>query len=196
MLLDISQQEIFTGSINIRFHSCDSPLSFSVCPISGNIIISVSEACSLSPHLTPQAMPRLRIMKEPLYWAHIIISVSEACSLSPHLAPQAMSRLRIMKEPLYWAHIIISLRKSSPYTARLNRLVFRLTESGITKYWQGDLARKYSSGCGTGPEYDDVPTKLLLGHVQGAFMLLGLGLVISSLVFLWEIIRHRKHASR
>ena len=30
MPLDIIQQEIYTGSINIKAHSCDSPLSFSV----------------------------------------------------------------------------------------------------------------------------------------------------------------------
>jgi hypothetical protein len=32
MPLDIIKQEIYTGSINIRAHSCDSPISFSVCP--------------------------------------------------------------------------------------------------------------------------------------------------------------------
>ena len=36
MPLDIIQQEIYTGSINIRAHSSDSPLSSSVCPLSGN----------------------------------------------------------------------------------------------------------------------------------------------------------------
>ena len=32
MPLDIIRQEIYTGSINIGAHSCDSPLDFSVCP--------------------------------------------------------------------------------------------------------------------------------------------------------------------
>ena len=43
MPLDIIQQEMYTGSINIRAHSCDSPLSFSVCPISGNTALLLAE---------------------------------------------------------------------------------------------------------------------------------------------------------
>ncbi|KAJ9590102.1 hypothetical protein L9F63_016781 [Diploptera punctata] len=119
-----------------------------------------------------------------------------ACCLSPHLTPEAMSKLRTMKEPLYWGHVIMVLRKSSPYLRRLNKLSIKLTEAGVVQYWEGDVARKYKSGCGSGPLYEDGPTKLVLGHVQGAFMLYSLGIILSSLAFLWEIIRSNKSNKR
>ena len=43
MPLNIIQQEIYTDKINIRAHYCDSPLSFSVCPISGNIALVLAQ---------------------------------------------------------------------------------------------------------------------------------------------------------
>ena len=43
MQLDIIQQEIYTGSINIWAYSCDYPLSFTVCPISGNTALLLAE---------------------------------------------------------------------------------------------------------------------------------------------------------
>ena len=101
-----------------------------------------------------------------------------------------------MTEPLYWGHVIMVLRKSSPYIDLLDRLSIKLTETGIIQYWEGDVARKYKSGCGTGPVYEEGPTKLLLGHVEGAFMLYGLGVILSSAVFFWEIIRHKRSKSR
>ena len=81
--------------------------------------------------------------------------------------------------------------KSSPYKHRLNKLAITLAETGIILYWEGDLARKYNAGCGTVPDYEEELVKLSLGHVQGAFMLLELGLILSTLVFCWEILRSK-----
>ncbi|KAJ9590100.1 hypothetical protein L9F63_016779 [Diploptera punctata] len=113
----------------------------------------------------------------------------QTCCPSPHLTPEAMTRLRRMKEPMYFGHIVMILRKSSPYLKHLNRLFFNLRETGIIQYWEIDVTRKFTYGCGHGPQYNTGPTPLLLDHVQSAFMLLAIGLVVSSLVFFWEIIR-------
>ena len=43
MPLDIIKQEMYTGSTNIRAHLCDSPLSFSVCPMSGNTVLLLAK---------------------------------------------------------------------------------------------------------------------------------------------------------
>ncbi|PSN47912.1 Ionotropic receptor 41a8 [Blattella germanica] len=112
-----------------------------------------------------------------------------SCCFSSHLTPRAMAKLRIMREPLYWSHIIFIFRKSSPYIEKFNNLVYKMRESGIMYYWEGEVARKFNSGCGPGPQYDAGPTKLQLGHVQGAFFALGFGLMASLLVFCWELLK-------
>ncbi|KAJ9590101.1 hypothetical protein L9F63_016780 [Diploptera punctata] len=115
----------------------------------------------------------------------------ENCCPSPHLTACAMAKLRKMKEPMYFAHIIMILRKSSPYLNHLNKLFFQLRESGIISYWEIDVSRKFCTGC-VPAQYDTGPTKLMLAHVQGAFMILAVGLVLSAIVFFGEVMYNRR----
>ena len=69
MPLDIIQQEIYTGSIKIRAHSCDSPPSFSVCPISDNTLHPLNR---FSDAPRAQAWIRDRGTLSELLWSRLV----------------------------------------------------------------------------------------------------------------------------
>ncbi|XP_069675758.1 glutamate receptor ionotropic, kainate 2-like [Periplaneta americana] len=138
-----------------------------------------------------------RVLKED----DLIISAEEAklgfvmerlsggsCSLGPHLNRKTMEKLQVMKEPLYWAHVIMVTRKSSPFIRSLNYIIQSLRESGIILFWEHDVARRYHSECLEDSVRSAGPSKLSTSNVQGAFFILYTGLLLSIVIFIFEIV--------
>lgn len=77
----------------------------------------------------------------------------------------------------------------SPYLQRINIILRRLQESGLILYWDEKSAGDKSKGGGQRTNGEPVP--LTVDHVQSAFYILFLGLILSSMVFCTELIRYK-----
>jgi hypothetical protein len=106
-----------------------------------------------------------------------------------------------MKEMLYGSHIVTAIRKSSPYKEYFNQIISSLYETGIVHYWEGQTIRRYMSERlqiaitqSVVLDNQDGPMQLTVNHLQGAFVILGLGLGIATVFFIAEmgycVIRH------
>ncbi|PSN35957.1 Ionotropic receptor 41a2 [Blattella germanica] len=112
-----------------------------------------------------------------------------------NLTTEILRNLRIMKEPLYWSPIVALSRKNSAYLEHLNTLISRLLSGGIIFYWEGETIRKYYSltlqtaiARSADLVKDDGPIKLTVGHIEGTFFILFIGLFISFVAFVFELI--------
>jgi hypothetical protein len=102
-----------------------------------------------------------------------------------------------MKETLYGSHIVTAIRKSSPYKEYFNQIISSLYETGIVHYWEGQTIRRYmSERLQTAITQSVVlgkqsgPMQLTADHLQGAFVILGLGLALATVFFTAEIGYH------
>ena len=91
----------------------------------------------------------------------------------------------------------VCLITGSPYTQKLNQLLGRCRAAGLFLLWETDVTIHYLSNrlqtsleISKGSKVEvHHPTKLKLSHIQGAFILLGLGYCLSCFVFFLERIR-------
>ncbi|PSN35958.1 Ionotropic receptor 41a1 [Blattella germanica] len=116
-------------------------------------------------------------------------------SIPEHINEETIQTLRVMKEELYGGHVILIAQKSSPYIKHLNELVDHLYESGILRYWESKVLREFLSqrlqiavAQSVILNTQNGPTKLLTDHLQGAFIMLLLGISLASLSFLVEMV--------
>jgi len=78
---------------------------------------------------------------------------------------------------------MVFLRRNSALTPRFNVLVSRLVESGLVNKWYTDLTSAGTKGA------TDAPAQVLeLHNLSGIFLAQAIGLMISILVFLLELI--------
>ncbi|KAK9512160.1 hypothetical protein O3M35_000643 [Rhynocoris fuscipes] len=112
-----------------------------------------------------------------------------------HLSGEMIYGLHVMKNELYFTPSVTVLRKGSSYTKELTRLIHNCLDAGLMMLWEGTAALKYlSSRLQTALEQSETsshefkkrPIKLKLKHLQGAFIALGLGLSIATLIFIYE----------
>ena len=111
---------------------------------------------------------------------------------SERLSPSARQMLRVMKEPMFIFYVGIGLRENSPYKSFFDSTIIRLEQGGLTDFWQHlviyKLGHHYMNTFFT-LQNDVIDRKpLTFTSVLGAFCLLGIGLTISSFVFLCEIV--------
>lgn len=81
----------------------------------------------------------------------------------------------------------IYMTKGFPLRDHLDKLIYRIKATGLLVKWKNDISYtvKITNRKNTG---DDKSQKLTLSHLQGAFMVLGLGLGFSVLAIICEII--------
>lgn len=98
-----------------------------------------------------------------------------------------------MKEMLYGGHVVTIIRKSSPYKEYFNQIISSLYETGIVHYWEGQTIQRYMSQRlqiaikqSVVLDTQDGPIQLTVVHIQGAFVILGLGLVLATVLFIAE----------
>lgn len=77
------------------------------------------------------------------------------------------------------------LRKDTPLEPRINVLISRLVESGLVEKWYTDLTFTGSKSLG------DAPQALKMQNLSGIFLAQSIGLSVSVLIFLLEILRSR-----
>lgn len=115
-------------------------------------------------------------------------------SVPAHINETAIQTLRIMKEMMYGSHITIATRKSSPYKESFNQIISSLYETGIMLFWEERMTERYMSRRLQIAIMQSVilsnkegPTQLMVDHLQGAFVILSLGLALATVVFTAEM---------
>lgn len=78
----------------------------------------------------------------------------------------------------------------SPYLQRINQLLRQLQESGLMVYWDEKSKGDHSKNGGP-RSTDGEPVALTLDHVQSAFYILFLGLILALIIFFSELFRYK-----
>jgi hypothetical protein len=88
----------------------------------------------------------------------------------------------------------MAIRKSSPYKEHFNKIIGSLYETGIIYYWEGHTIRTFMSERlqiairqSTILDDQDGPTQLTVNHLQGAFVILSLGLALATVSIFAEM---------
>ena len=106
--------------------------------------------------------------------------------------PGELTELRVMQECSSRYFIALALAKRPPYTAAFNVGVVRLIESGIVQHWKesntyqcvnSTVFRLFEKN----GRKNKRPEVLRLEHVQGAFLLLTVGVLTCIIVFIAEL---------
>ncbi|PSN39243.1 Ionotropic receptor 101 [Blattella germanica] len=100
-----------------------------------------------------------------------------------------ISQLHVMRECLIRHYSAIGLTKRSSLTEPVSRVLRWLLETGLVEHWQADLVRNYGN-----PEIKNLfhdfgykgPQKLTWTHLEDIFLLLSIGLGISTVIFCLE----------
>lgn len=106
--------------------------------------------------------------------------------------PGELSDLRVMKECMSRYFISLGLSKKSPYAEAFNGGVVRLIESGIVQHWKQTITHQSVNSTVTSLFKEDgrkntEPEMLSMENIQGAFLLLAVGILVGVLVFIAEV---------
>jgi hypothetical protein len=96
-------------------------------------------------------------------------------------------QLHLMSECLSWYAEAYEVRRDSPFLPYFNTVISRVTESGLTRKWRDDVRYTVIAQERRIHRASNQKLKLQLMHFQAAFFSLIIGLLMSMLVFLWEI---------
>ncbi|KAG8257581.1 hypothetical protein J6590_046269 [Homalodisca vitripennis] len=124
-------------------------------------------------------------------------------AIGDYITEESMKHLRLMKKDIYYQHCTLVFQKGSPYLKSFNVLIHRLLASGILFFWEGEVARKFlrSSVQSAVKESTTVthrghPTAIHFSQCEGAFILLGGGLLVGIITFLAELYISFRHSNR
>ena len=104
-----------------------------------------------------------------------------------HLEPAAESYL--LKEQIYSGALVFYLKENTPWKHRFDIGIQRLVESGLVDKWYNDIMSQvtYKPTSGDNDASSSKERPLDLNNLQGPFMLLGVGLLLSVISFLIEL---------
>lgn len=91
-----------------------------------------------------------------------------------------------LREP-YWVCMFTS--RGHPLTELLTNKILRLQEAGFNEFFMDDIHRKYRMKVLVGDGVEKGPKALSLRDLQGAFLLMGVMLIIAMGAFVWECLR-------
>ncbi|XP_049855493.1 glutamate receptor ionotropic, kainate glr-3-like [Schistocerca gregaria] len=122
-------------------------------------------------------------------------------AIGEYIDEEAASKwLRPMREDIYWEWVVIAVPKRWPHLEQLDGLIDRLIESGLLLAWEGQVSRQWmaprvqlavQAGARASSPAGDDPVQLRLSHVQGEFALLTLGLCLSLIAFVAEMVANK-----
>ncbi|KAK3868009.1 hypothetical protein Pcinc_026555 [Petrolisthes cinctipes] len=97
-------------------------------------------------------------------------------------------RVYFMREQIYEGNLAFFYRKHTPWRHLFDEGMRRLIEAGFVPKWQRDIMLGFSHTLGqpSSGQKDSNPRSLSLGHLQGAFLVLLLGLSTSFVAFVTE----------
>ncbi|XP_052752270.1 uncharacterized protein LOC113511657 isoform X2 [Galleria mellonella] len=120
-------------------------------------------------------------------------------AVGDYITKEAMLDLTVMQEDFYYEQCVAMLRKSSPYTKKLNQLVGRLHESGLMIAWETQVSLKYLNfevqlevRLSRSKRDIEIVEQLSLRHVVGVFIIYVTGVILSILICIMEILVKRK----
>ncbi|KAK9738031.1 Ligand-gated ion channel [Popillia japonica] len=122
-------------------------------------------------------------------------------ALGSYITINGIQKRRLLDEDIYWEYCVLMLRKNSIFLDSLNDVILAVTESGLLYYWELQAVYKYMDMNAqkaakmtlraSNPGGSDAIVKLNLDHVVGAFAIWGVGILISTIVFICELIRNK-----
>ncbi|KAL0840331.1 hypothetical protein ABMA28_015598 [Loxostege sticticalis] len=120
-------------------------------------------------------------------------------AIGDYITKDAMLDLTLMQEDFYYEQCVVMMRKSSPYTQKVSQLIGRLHESGLMLAWETQVALKYLNyevqlEVRLSRFHKDVDNiePLNFRHVVGVFILYAIGVMMSTVLFILEIIAQKK----
>nr|QRF71033.1 ionotropic receptor [Semiothisa cinerearia] len=123
-------------------------------------------------------------------------------AIGDYLTQEALEDYTLMLEDFYYEQCVVMMRKSSPYTEKMSALIGRLHQSGLLLTWETQVALKYlnfkvQQEVKLSRLRSDVGFKPLdLHNVVGIFILYGIGVVLSILIFMVENASTKKSGLR
>lgn len=94
--------------------------------------------------------------------------------------PKVKGHIHIIKDCILVYHPSVITKKNSPFSYRLNQIISRLMESGLTKKWRSEYIYNF-------PPSMKSFLKLSTKHMYGVFCILTVGHIISFVFFIIEI---------
>ena len=106
------------------------------------------------------------------------------------------SALRMVDECINPYSITIALQKYSPYKKSFDKFVTRIIEAGVMKLWKDEVITKFTKNSAkdvqtTKSEESKNQQPLTIDHIQGIFVAYFIGLTLSFIIFLFEIVTHK-----
>jgi hypothetical protein len=103
-----------------------------------------------------------------------------------------LTDLRVMRECISRHFVSLGLAKKSPYTTAFNEALVRLIEGGIVQHWKESAVNQHVDPAKLNLFEDELrnnvgPEALKTDNIQGAFLLLGSGMLACTLVFFAEL---------
>lgn len=106
--------------------------------------------------------------------------------------------LRLMKTCVDEHYTVFPFGRNSPYKEYVNRKLGQYTDAGIVQHWFSLMGIKHGKSYMAGlfdknnAKVRSEARSLEFKNVIGAFYLLGVGLLISMVAFIWELYSHTK----
>lgn len=98
---------------------------------------------------------------------------------------------RILPECPFPGSIVYGLRYGSPYLNKLNSILHHLNQGGILQHWA--KSEEFKNQNPYNPDNNKELKSLTLGNLQELFIVWAIGLTVSTIVFLIEILYNVKH---
>ncbi|XP_042868038.1 uncharacterized protein LOC122250597 [Penaeus japonicus] len=96
--------------------------------------------------------------------------------------------LHVMRECFLPFRIGMAMPKKAPYKPNFDRILTRVVEAGLVRKWFSDILFNSRKRGGEGEGGDRSGSALSFDNLQGAWLLLGSGLLIAVVSFLLELL--------
>ncbi|KAL7044659.1 hypothetical protein ACKWTF_002017 [Chironomus riparius] len=123
-------------------------------------------------------------------------------AVGEYITEQTVNNYQTLKNDIYYEMCVAMSTKTWPLMSELDDLILQIFESGVQKYVELDVVLKNTNNkiqlAVERSRHRDAPgpTKLTPLHLSGAFILLGVGLIISAIIFVAEIVHKRRNKNR
>ncbi|XP_064114947.1 glutamate receptor ionotropic, kainate glr-3-like [Macrobrachium nipponense] len=98
-------------------------------------------------------------------------------------------RIYSLRDMIYSANIAFFFKKDTPWVYKFDEGIQRVVEANLMQKWYADILREREGSSREEPtESSEKPLSVI--HLQGPFLILAIGLIFSSVIFLVEFLGH------
>ncbi|XP_050711021.1 uncharacterized protein LOC126995484 [Eriocheir sinensis] len=101
--------------------------------------------------------------------------------------------LHVMRECFLAFRIALVMPKNAPYKPNFDAVVVRAVEAGLVKYWNEDMLRRSRCMGQEEPQDDSDERQFTVSDLEGAWVILGLGVMSAFVAFLAELATRHLH---